>query len=125
VLRNDLRAEPCPISPVVDVVLGRWTTPVLWALTRHGRLRFTELARLLGPVTPKVLTQRLRQLERDGLVRRTLYPESPPRAEYEITDLGRTLSPVFATLVEWSDAHLEEVHAARRDYDLSARPRPA
>lgn len=117
--------DPCPISPVVDVVFGRWTTPILWALTRHGRLRFTELARLLGAITPKVLTQRLRQLERDGMVRRTLYPEIPPRAEYEITELGRSLSPVFASLVEWSDTHLVEVRDARRHYDHSGRPRPA
>jgi DNA-binding HxlR family transcriptional regulator len=117
--------DPCPINPVVDLVFSRWTTPILWVLARHGGLRFTELERLLGSITPKVLTQRLRQLERDGLVHRTLYSEVPPRAEYRITALGRSLSPVFDTLVTWSDTHLGEVTCARQKYDLAGRPRPA
>ncbi len=122
---TEREADPCPINPVVDMVFSRWTTPVLWVLTHHGRLRFTELERLVGSVTPKVLTARLRQLERDGLVARFFHAEIPPRVEYEITDLGRTLSPVFATLVQWSDSHLGKVEAARLDYDASGKPRPA
>ncbi|HEX2314857.1 MAG TPA: helix-turn-helix domain-containing protein [Thermomonospora sp.] len=114
--------DPCPITPVVDLVFSRWTTPILWVLSHHGRLRFTEIERYLGSVTPKVLTERLRRLERDGLVTRTYHAEIPPRVEYEITDLGRSLSPVFATLAEWSDEHLPQVHAARRAYDDMGRP---
>jgi DNA-binding HxlR family transcriptional regulator len=101
---------------VVDLVFSRWTTPVLWALNESGRLRFVELERRLGTITAKVLTQRLRQLERDGLVRRHYYPEVPPRVEYEITELGRSLSTVFAALGEWSAAHLPEVEQARTAY---------
>ena len=70
--------RPCPISPVVELVFSRWTTPILWTLHEHGTQRFVELERTLG-VTPKVLTQRLRQMERDGLVVRTYHPEIPPR----------------------------------------------
>jgi DNA-binding HxlR family transcriptional regulator len=106
----------CPISPVVDLVFSRWTTPILWALNESGRLRFVELERRLATITAKVLTQRLRQLERDGLVRRHYYPEVPPRVEYEITELGRSLSSVFAALAEWSAAHLPQVEQARSDY---------
>jgi DNA-binding HxlR family transcriptional regulator len=106
----------CPISPVVDLVFSRWTTPILWALNESGRLRFVELERRLGTITAKVLTQRLRQLERDGLVRRHYYPEVPPRVEYEITELGRSLSTVFAALGEWSAAHLPQVEQARSAY---------
>jgi DNA-binding HxlR family transcriptional regulator len=109
--------EDCPIAPVGEVVFNRWTTQILWVLTHHGRLRFNELAVLVGGITPKMLTQRLRQLERDGLVERTYFPEIPPRVEYAITDLGRSLSPVFASLVAWSDAHLANVEAARAAYD--------
>jgi len=61
----------CPISPVVDIVFSRWTTPILWTLNQDGRQRFTELQRSIPAITPKVLTQRLRQLERDSLVIRT------------------------------------------------------
>lgn len=106
----------CPITPVVDLVFSRWTTPILWTLQERGTQRFVELERHVG-VTPKVLTQRLRQLERDGLVARTYYAEVPPRVEYEITELGASLGPVFATLATWADAHLADVDRARHAYD--------
>ncbi|GAB2599176.1 hypothetical protein GCM10027168_35190 [Streptomyces capparidis] len=112
--------QACPIGPVVDLVFSRWTAPILWVLREHGRLRFGELQRLLGPVTSKVLTQRLRQLERDGLVRRTYHPEIPPRVEYEISEVGRSLGPVFAALVGWSDVHMPAIESARRAYDAGA-----
>ena len=115
------QAEPtragCPIAPVVDIVFSRWTTPILWQLNSHGRQRFNDLRDLVDGITAKVLTQRLRQLERDGLVSRTMYPEIPPRVEYEITDLGRSLAPVFAALVTWSQDHLADVDNARSGYD--------
>jgi DNA-binding HxlR family transcriptional regulator len=113
--------QACPIGPVVDIVFSRWTTPILWALNEYGRQRFVELARRLTTITPKVLTQRLRQLERDGLVLRTYHPEVPPRVEYEISDLGRSLAPLFATLAEWSAANLDKVERARSAYDDAAR----
>nr|WP_033261141.1 helix-turn-helix domain-containing protein [Amycolatopsis vancoresmycina] len=108
--------QACPIAPVVDIVFSRWTTPILWALHEYGRQRFVELQRRITTITPKVLTQRLRQLERDGLVVRTYHAEVPPRVEYEISELGRSLGPLFASLSEWS-ANLERVDAARRSYD--------
>jgi DNA-binding HxlR family transcriptional regulator len=113
----------CPISPVVDIVFSRWTTPVLWSLHTFGRQRFVELERRIKGITPKVLTQRLRQLERDGLVVRTYHPEVPPRVEYEISELGRSLRPLFAHLAEWAAANLDHVDAARRHYDDADLPR--
>ena len=110
-------SQACPIAPVVDMVFSRWTTPILWTLHTYGTLRFVELERLIGAITPKVLTQRLRQLERDGLVTRTYLPEIPPRVEYRITALGRSLAPLFAALVEWSQEHLDDVETSRRAYD--------
>jgi len=116
----DATADPelaCPISPVVDIVFSRWTSPILWSLHAFGRQRFVELERRIENITPKVLTQRLRQLERDGLVVRTYHPEVPPRVEYEISELGRTLSPLFSQIAEWGAANLERVERARRQYD--------
>jgi DNA-binding HxlR family transcriptional regulator len=110
----------CPVAPVVDIVFSRWTTPILWTLHYQGRQRFVELQRRISSITPKVLTQRLRQLERDGLVVRTYHPEVPPRVEYEISDLGRSLAPLFAHLAEWADTHLDEVERARHGYDTNA-----
>src|SRR3954468_21476241 len=99
----------CPIAPIVDIVFSRWTTPILWALNEYGRQRFVELERRIATITPKVLTQRLRQLERDGLITRTYHAEIPPRVEYEITPLGRSLAPLFARLADWAADHLDEV----------------
>ncbi len=113
----------CPIAPVVDLVFSRWTTPILWTLNEYGRQRFVELSRRITTITPKVLTQRLRQLERDGLVVRTYHAEVPPRVEYEISDLGRSLAPLFATLAEWSP-NLEKVEQARAEYDAQQQKRP-
>lgn len=114
-----MELDPCPFSPVVDLIFGRWTSQVLWTLNHHGRQRFTELQQRMPAITPKVLSQRLRQLERDGMLTRTYHAEMPPRVEYENTELARSLVPVFGELVKWSDAHLEEVLAARRAYDAS------
>ncbi|WP_237519346.1 winged helix-turn-helix transcriptional regulator [Streptomyces sp. HUCO-GS316] len=113
----------CPISPVVDLVFSRWTTPILWTLHAYGRQRFVELERRITKITPKVLTQRLRQLERDGLIMRTYHPEVPPRVEYEITELGNSLAPLFAHLAEWSATNLMKVEEARQGYDTEAAAR--
>ncbi|MEU6743360.1 winged helix-turn-helix transcriptional regulator [Streptosporangium sandarakinum] len=121
----DAGADPgnaCPIAPVVDIVFSRWTTPILWTLNAYGRQRFVELQRRITTITPKVLTQRLRQLERDGLIVRTYHPEVPPRVEYEISDLGRSLAPLFAHLAEWAAVNLGKVEQARHDYDASPTP---
>jgi DNA-binding HxlR family transcriptional regulator len=110
---------------VVDLLFSRWTTPILWTLHDSGRQRFVELQRRIATITPKVLTQRLRQLERDGLVVRTYHPEVPPRVEYEITPLGQSLAPLFAGLAEWGSSNLRQVERARRAYDADpARPLP-
>jgi DNA-binding HxlR family transcriptional regulator len=111
--------QACPIAPVVDLVFSRWTTPILWTLNEYGRQRFVELERRIGVITPKVLTQRLRQLERDGLIVRTYYAEVPPRVEYEISELGRSLGPLFHSLADWSP-NLAKVEEARNHFDTHA-----
>src|SRR6266567_2638343 len=116
--------QACSMGLVLDIVFSRWTTPILWTLNEFGRQRFTELERLIGTITPKVLAQRLRQLERDGLVERTYHPEVPPRVEYQISDLGRSLAPLFATLAQWTENNLAKVEQARRKYDTAARRQP-
>jgi DNA-binding HxlR family transcriptional regulator len=102
---------------VVDIVFSRWTTPTLWTLNEYGRQRFVELERRITTITSKVLTHQLRQLERDGLIVRTHHPEVPPRVEYEISALGRSLAPLFGSLAEWATTSLDKVEQARHDYD--------
>ena len=107
----------CPIAPTAAVIFGRWTTEVVWALLHNGTLRFNELKRHIPEVTPKVLAQRLRQLERDGLITRTYFREVPPRVEYAATALAISLVPIFAELERWSQEHLSDIEAARSSYE--------
>jgi len=95
----------CPTEAALAVIGGRWKVPILWHL-RRGTLRFGELSRLLGAVTQKMLTQQLRELERDGIVHRRVFPEVPPRVEYSLTDFGTSLSPLLDALSAWGERFL-------------------
>ncbi len=109
-------AAACPSRQVLDRIGDRWTV-LAFVHLQSGPLRFSELARRIEGISQKMLTQTLRGLERDGLVRRTVHPEVPPRVEYALTDLGRTLSGPIAALDTWARTHLPDVLAARERYD--------
>ncbi|MBD3782572.1 MAG: helix-turn-helix transcriptional regulator [Micrococcales bacterium] len=109
-------AADCPTRTVLDRVGDRWTVLVLLLLERRTH-RFTELQRSIEGISPKVLTQTLRALERDGLVTRVVHPEVPPRVEYSLTALGRTLVSAVAALDVWARSHIDEVEQARAAYD--------
>ena len=104
------------MAPAVDAVFNKWTAEILWVLIHGGRQRFGELRGRLPMVTAKVLAQRLRQLERDGLVLRTYYAEVPPRVEYEATEPAQALAPVFAALGTWAEENSAQIEAARAAY---------
>ncbi|MCP2241545.1 transcriptional regulator, HxlR family [Lentzea aerocolonigenes] len=104
----------------VPVRIGdKWTGKILVCL-KDGKRRFSELQVPLQGVTPKVLTESLRAMERDGFLLRHAHPEVPPRVEYEITDLGRTLLELMETTCDWTAAHLTELLQARRAYQERA-----
>lgn len=106
----------CPIRNVLDKVGNKWSLLVLVALNQR-KLRFMELKRLIGDITQRVLTQTLRNLERDGYVARKVYPTSPPTVEYWLTPLGESLlKPMFA-LITWANSRFDEVLEARKSYD--------
>jgi len=94
----------CPMEATLDLIGGKWKSVILFRLT-EGTLRFNELNRLLARISPRTLTKQLRELERDGLIRRTVYAEVPPRVEYDLTTLGHTLEPVLAVLMNWGRSH--------------------
>ncbi|MEU2686522.1 helix-turn-helix domain-containing protein [Streptomyces hygroscopicus] len=111
-------SEDCPSRTVLSVLANKWSLYVLGVLGQNDRpLRFTELRRHIGGVTQKSLTQVLRNLERDGLVSRTVYPTIPPRVEYALTSLGREAEALTTAIADWSKTNAAHVHAARGAYD--------
>lgn len=86
---------------VVDMIGGKWKLRIIYMLAMHEVLRYNELKRLLTPVTHKMLTAQLRELERDGLVNRTEYQQIPPKVEYSMTDMGRDLEPIVKEIHNW------------------------
>jgi len=113
---KDRHLSSCPIGGALDIFSGRWKPEILWHL-KDKSVRFNQLQRLIGAVSQKMLTQQLRELERDGLVKRTQYKEIPPRVEYECTALANSLSGIFDTLVDWGNEKGDEITKARRRYD--------
>lgn len=96
------RYERCPTEITLQVIGGRWKIVILFHLFERAQ-RFSELQRALGGVTQKVLTQQLRELEADGIVRRKVYPQVPPKVEYSLTPRGETLRPVIDAICEWGE----------------------
>lgn len=90
----------CSVEATLSVIGGVWK-PVLLFHLLDGKLRFNALCRLTPNATPRMITLQLRELEADGIVRRTIYPEVPPRVEYELTEMGRTLEPILSSMRAW------------------------
>lgn len=109
----------CPTRHVLDVIVDKWAALIVGLLGEHTT-RFTALHRQIGGISQKMLTQTLRSLERDGLVQRTVYAEVPPRVEYALTPLGRSLRELIAPIREWSNAHIKDIIAAQQHYDTQA-----
>mgnify|MGYP003768031613 FL=1 len=113
-------AEP-RVEALVNDVIGRvadkWTMLILEVLAEHGEQRFTRLGQLVGGVSQKMLTQTLRQMERDGLVIRTVHPVIPPKVEYRLTDLGFTLAEAFCGVWMWAEKNIDRIEAARAAFD--------
>ncbi|MDZ5078776.1 helix-turn-helix domain-containing protein [Nesterenkonia sp. HG001] len=111
----------CPSRTSLARIANKWTAMIVIALSR-GRLRFGEIRRAVDGISGKVLADTLRDLERDGIVSRTAYDEMPPRVEYDLTPLGRSLREPLTALGQWAEAHIEEVEAARAAYDEKTMP---
>jgi DNA-binding HxlR family transcriptional regulator len=105
----DVLNGECAARRVLDLVADKWAVLVLYALAREEPRRYAALERALDGVTQRMLTRTLRALEAHGLVRRTAYPEVPPRVEYALTPLGRSLVPVLDALCAWAEAHADAV----------------
>jgi DNA-binding HxlR family transcriptional regulator len=111
------------VAELIGRVADKWTMMIIEALTERGELRFTRLSEIIPGISYKMLTQTLRQMEREGLVVRTVHPVVPPKVEYRLTTLGLSLSAAFCGVWLWAEEHLEEVETARAIFD--AKPKGA
>lgn len=94
----------CPVETTISVVGGKWKVVILWRLA-GGTKRFNELQRSISQITRKMLTEQLRELERDGLIVRSVYSEVPPKVEYSLSDYGKTFIPVMQAMAQWGLVH--------------------
>lgn len=118
-MKPNIYDPSCPTRTVLDRIGDKWTALVVLVLL-DGPQRFSALRTRIGGVAPKVLTETLRRLERDGILTRTAYPEMPPRVEYELTPLGRSLEPPIRSIAAWAEANVPHITAARDAYDRRA-----
>jgi DNA-binding HxlR family transcriptional regulator len=109
-------AKDCPSRQILDRIGDTWSVLTVVMLA-DGPHRYSELAKRIQGVSPKMLTQTLRGLERDGLITRKVYPVVPPRVDYALTQLGQSLYSLVEGLEKWAEAHIEDVQAARTAYD--------
>lgn len=109
------------VREIIERIADKWTMVVLDVLAEHGVVRFTKLGKLAGGVSQKMLTKTVRQMESDGLVKRTVHPVVPPRVEYELTALGQSLGEAFCGVWLWAEKHYDAVEQSRATF----REKPA
>lgn len=106
----------CPIRDIISRLSDKWSLLVIYKLSLQDKMRFNELQKELEDISQRMLTVTLRTLEADGLVRRTVYPEVPPRVEYQLTALGHSLLPPLHELVTWAKENTDSIQKSRKNY---------
>ena len=104
------------VREIIERVADKWTMLVLEVLAEHGKVRFTRLGELVGDISQKMLTKTVRQMESDGLLKRTIYPVIPPRVDYELTELGMSLGAAFCGVWIWAEKYHDKIIEARRAF---------
>ena len=117
-MRASVFEANCPSRQILDRIGDTWSVLVVVMLA-EGTHRYTELAKRIEGVSPKMLTQTLRGLERDGLITRTVHPVVPPRVDYALTELGHSLYGLVEGLEKWAETHIDDVQTARAAYDAA------
>ncbi len=108
--------EDCPIRNVIDRIGDKWSVLVLLVLEEEGILRFNEIHKIIATISQKMLAVTLKSLESDGLISRTVYPQIPPKVEYQLTERGNSLLPHLHGLVVWAKGNLEAIQTSRREF---------
>lgn len=117
---DDPRVEAL-VQDLIGRVADKWTMLILEVLAEQGELRFSRIGHAVPGISQKMLTQTLRQMERDGLLIRTVHPVIPPRVEYRLTELGMSLGQAFCGVWMWAAKHLNAIEAARTAFDARAK----
>ena len=110
----------CPVRNVISRFSGKWTMLVLCVLAENEATRFNEIGRAIPDISPKVLTETLKSLEADGLISRKLYAEIPPKVEYSLTELGKSLMPLLGNIIEWALDNFDAI-AKRQSFAKSVK----
>ena len=116
-IRNALYPN-CPVRNVLSRVGDKWSMLILFTLESHPTIRFKELQRNIPDISQKILTATLKTLEADGLVKREVFPEVPPRVEYSLTAKGLSLLPIIDNLLTWASDNMEDIIASRKQFYL-------
>lgn len=114
--RNSI-IEICPVRNVIARFGNKWALLVVLVLSEHEKVRFSELCQLIPDISSRVLSGTLKTLEADGLVSRTTYPVVPPKVEYQLTEMGRTLVPLIVQLTEWAQTNMKKIVAHRKEFE--------
>ena len=120
ILKKYGNAESCPVRNVIDKLGDKWSVLVLMLLEESKVLRFNEIFGYIQTISQKMLAVTLKSLEADGLVKRTVYPQIPPKVEYELTERGRSLLPHLHQLVGWANSNLEDIRKSREAFEMAA-----
>lgn len=104
--REKLLSYDCPVEAAVEVIGGKYKVIIIWNLI-DKTLRYCQLRKAIPKATPKMLSRQLKELESDGIVNRTLYPVVPPKTEYSLTEMGKTLAPIIIALCKWGEAYYQ------------------
>lgn len=101
----NIKPELCRVDDALDIIVGKWKPIILLHLLKSKTMRFSELKRSIPEITQKMLTKHLRELEEEDIVSRVVYPQVPPKVEYSITEYGKELEPILASMHEWGTRH--------------------
>lgn len=118
------------VEATIDVIGGKWKPVMLCHLQNNGRMRTSALKRAIPTITQKMLTQQLRELEKDGIINRIVYDQVPPKVEYELSEYGQTLGKILSSLCYWGEFHLEKMYKQGESVTLNQQdfvdiPRPS
>jgi DNA-binding HxlR family transcriptional regulator len=120
---NHCDPNSCEIRDTFLIIGGKWKSMILYVLAFEGVVRFNQLKKAVAGISQKMLTQQLRELERDGLIGRRVFPKNPPHVEYSMTELGLSLGPIFQAVHQWEQENQTAINKSRVAYDLSLNKR--